>query len=59
MGVLMVRPKRGDLAEVANQVDSGDLRVEVERIYPLEDLPAALRHLGEGKALGKLVIEMA
>jgi NADPH:quinone reductase-like Zn-dependent oxidoreductase len=59
MGVLMVRPNRDDLSELAAQVVGGTLRVHVDRTHPLDDLPAALRHLGEGRALGKLVIEMA
>jgi NADPH:quinone reductase-like Zn-dependent oxidoreductase len=58
MGVLMVRPNKDDLVRVADMVIKGALRTTVERTYPLEGVPDALRHLGEGRALGKLVIEM-
>ena len=58
MGVLMVRPNRDDMRRAGEMVDAGELRTTVERSYPLEGLPEALRHLGEGRALGKLVIEM-
>jgi NADPH:quinone reductase-like Zn-dependent oxidoreductase len=58
MGVLMVRPNKDDLVRVADMVIAGVLRTKVERTYPLEGVPEALRHLGEGRALGKLVIEM-
>jgi D-arabinose 1-dehydrogenase-like Zn-dependent alcohol dehydrogenase len=34
------------------------LRDIVDCTYPLEQVPEALRRLGEGRALGKLVIEM-
>jgi NADPH:quinone reductase-like Zn-dependent oxidoreductase len=57
MGVLMVRPNKADLARVADMVSAGVLRTTVERTYPLEGVPEALSHLGEGRALGKLVIE--
>jgi NADPH:quinone reductase-like Zn-dependent oxidoreductase len=40
-------------------VVNGELRTTIERTYPLEAVPEALRHVGEGRALGKLVIEIA
>lgn len=58
MGVLMVRPNKKDLLRVADLVATGELRTTIERSYPLEQVPDALRHLGEGRALGKLVIEV-
>ena len=58
MGLLMVRPNKDDLRRSAEMVGAGVLRTTVERTYPLEGLPEALRHLGEGRALGKLVIEI-
>lgn len=58
IGVLMVRPNREDLLRVAWMVATGSLRAVIERTYPLDGVPEALRHLGEGRALGKLVIEV-
>lgn len=58
IGVLMVRPTRKDLADVADLVLTGVLHTTIERTYPLEKLPEALAHLGEGRAQGKLVIEI-
>jgi NADPH:quinone reductase-like Zn-dependent oxidoreductase len=58
MGVLMVRPNKVDLAKAAEMVAAGELRTCIERTYPLDGVPEALRHLGEGRALGKLVIEV-
>lgn len=58
MGVLMVRPNKKDLLRVADMVATGELRTTIERSYPLEQVPDALRDLGEGRALGKLVIEV-
>lgn len=58
IGVLMVRPNREDLLRVAWMAATGSLRAVIERTYPLDGVPQALRHLGEGRALGKLVIEV-
>jgi NADPH:quinone reductase-like Zn-dependent oxidoreductase len=58
IGVLMVRPNKEDLIRVADMVLAGVIRTTIERTYPLEGVPEALRHLGDGGALGKLVIEI-
>jgi NADPH:quinone reductase-like Zn-dependent oxidoreductase len=58
IGVLMVRPNKEDLVRVADMVASGSYHITIERTYPLEGVPEALRHLGEGRALGRLVIEI-
>jgi NADPH:quinone reductase-like Zn-dependent oxidoreductase len=58
IGVLMVRPNKEDLIRVAEMVAAGTLRATIERTYTLDEVPEALRHLGEGRALGKLVIEI-
>jgi len=58
IGVLMVRPNKEDLIRVGEMVADGTLRATIERTYTLDEVPEALRHLGEGRALGKLVIEM-
>jgi NADPH:quinone reductase-like Zn-dependent oxidoreductase len=31
--------------------------VPIDRVFPLEEVPAALRHLQEGRARGKVVIK--
>lgn len=59
IGVLMVRPNKEDLLRVADMVVAGTLHTNIERTYPLDGVPEALRHLGEGCALGKLVVEIA
>lgn len=58
IGVLAVQPSKADLTRVADMVAAGALRTPIERTYPLQEAPEALRHLGENRALGKLVIEI-
>ena len=35
---------------------SGDLAIRIDREYGLDEVPRALAHVGEGRALGKVVI---
>jgi NADPH:quinone reductase-like Zn-dependent oxidoreductase len=56
--VLMVQPNRKDLLSITELCEAGKVTPKIERIYPLSDAPEALRHLGEGRALGKLVISL-
>ncbi len=58
IGVLVARPNKEDLLRVGDMVAGGALRTTIQRTYPLDRVPDALRHLGEGRALGKLVIEI-
>jgi NADPH2:quinone reductase len=45
-------------AELATLVREGRLRPHVSAIYPLEEAAAALAHVAERRAIGKVVIEM-
>lgn len=58
LGLLMVRPNRDDLSQLADKVVSGELRVTIDQTHTLADLPRALRSLGEDRVLGKVVVEM-
>jgi NADPH:quinone reductase-like Zn-dependent oxidoreductase len=59
MGVLIVRPKKVDLARAAALVGEGTLKPIIDRVYQLEDTAEALRYVAEGLALGKVVISTA
>jgi NADPH:quinone reductase-like Zn-dependent oxidoreductase len=37
---------------------SGDIRIHIDRTFGLEEVPQALAHVGEGRALGKVVVEV-
>ena len=58
MGMLLARPAAEDLVHLADLVAASELACAIERIYPLEDVPDAMRHLGDKRALGKLVVTM-
>lgn len=48
-----------DMDEVNELLASGAVRPVVERVYPLVEAAAALRHVADGRAMGKVVIEIA
>jgi len=50
---------QSDLAYLGGLLASGEISPVIERIFTLDELPAALRYLGEGHAAGKLVINQA
>ncbi len=37
----------------------GEVRIHIDRTYPLAQAAAALAHVGEGRALGKVVVEVS
>ena len=56
--VLAVRQGPDHFAPLAARCESGEVRVHVERTYALDEVPQALAHVGEGRALGKVVVEL-
>ena len=48
-----------DLEVLTTLIEAGTLRPIIERTYPLEAAPAAIRHMSEGHARGKLVVSLA
>jgi NADPH:quinone reductase-like Zn-dependent oxidoreductase len=48
--------KREDLAFLAELFKAGQVVPVIDRRYPLREVPEALRYLGEGRAMGKVVI---
>lgn len=55
---VFVRPDAHQLAEMVALADSGRLRVEMERTYPLAEAGAAQSRLGQGGVRGKVVLEV-
>ncbi len=54
-----VRPDAGDLERLAVLVDTGQLRVEVEETFALEDVADAFARSQEGHVRGKLAIRVS
>ncbi|MFH8249473.1 NAD(P)-dependent alcohol dehydrogenase [Microbacterium sp. B2969] len=56
LGVMVVREGPAHFAPLAELVAAGEVRAHIDSVFPLEEVPAALVHHGEGRALGKVVV---
>ncbi|RPI83789.1 MAG: NAD(P)-dependent alcohol dehydrogenase [Chloroflexi bacterium] len=56
--ILAVRQNQEDLVSIADLCEAGKIVPVIDRRYPLSEVPDALRYVGEGKAKGKVVIEI-
>ena len=55
--VLAVKQGPPHFDPVADLCVAGDLVVNIDRTFGLDDVPTALAHVGEGHSLGKVVVE--
>jgi len=56
LGVLAVKEGPPHFAPVADLCAAGDLAIHIDRTYTLDEVPEALTRVGEGQALGKVVV---
>jgi NADPH:quinone reductase-like Zn-dependent oxidoreductase len=59
LGVLAVKAGPEHFEPLAERCVAGEVRIHVDRTFPLEEVPRALAHVGEGRSLGKVVVEVA
>lgn len=55
---MMAKPNQKDLDVVKELLNTGKVVPIIDRCYPLNQVPDALRYLGEGHAKGKVIITM-
>ena len=58
IGVLAVREGPSHFEPLAALCVAGHVGIHIDRTFALEEVPEALRHVGEGRALGKVVVEV-
>jgi NADPH:quinone reductase-like Zn-dependent oxidoreductase len=56
LGILVARQGPEHFEPVAERCIAGDVRIHIHRTFPLEEVPQALADVGEGRALGKVVV---
>jgi NADPH:quinone reductase-like Zn-dependent oxidoreductase len=56
---LLTESNGKQLEHVGRVVDSGKVRIVVDRIYPFDQAVEALKYAATGRAKGKLVIEVS
>lgn len=55
---LFMHPSGEELSELAALVESGKLRVVLDRVFSFEHIASAFAYLEQGRAKGKVVVEM-
>lgn len=58
VGLLWYRPNPEDLVHINDLFKSGKVTPVIDGSYPLSQVPEAMRRLGEGRVIGKLVISV-
>jgi NADPH:quinone reductase-like Zn-dependent oxidoreductase len=56
LGFFISKERQQDLEELRRLLEAGTIRPVVDRTFPLEEVPAAIRYLRDGHARGKVVI---
>lgn len=59
LGVLAVKQGPAHFSPLTELCVAGDIAVHVDRTYALDEVPEALARVGEGRALGKVVVTPA
>ena len=59
IGVLAVKEGPAHFTPLADLCVAGDVSIHIDRTFALDEVPAALARVGEGRALGKVVVEMS
>jgi alcohol dehydrogenase len=55
---LFMHPSGRDLAQIAELVEQGQLKVIVDKVYPFAEISDALAYVESGRAKGKVVVTM-
>jgi NADPH:quinone reductase-like Zn-dependent oxidoreductase len=57
MGLLWWKPfKQEDVATLRELIETGRIKPVIDRVFPLNEVPQALRYLQEKRAVGKIVV---
>jgi NADPH:quinone reductase-like Zn-dependent oxidoreductase len=56
LGVLVVKEGPAHFEPLADLCVAGEIAIHVDRVFALQETPAALARVGEGRALGKVVV---
>lgn len=58
LGLLVVRQGPAYFEPLTEQCVAGDVGIHIDRTFGLDEVPQALSYVGEGRALGKVVIDV-
>jgi NADPH:quinone reductase-like Zn-dependent oxidoreductase len=55
---LFVHPDGGQLAEIGELLEAGTIRPVIDKVFPFEQAKEALAYLEQGRAKGKVVVQI-
>lgn len=58
VGVLAIRQGPTHFEPLAERCLAGEVTIHIDRTFSLDEVPEALAHVGEGRALGKVVVDL-
>jgi NADPH:quinone reductase-like Zn-dependent oxidoreductase len=56
IGVLVMKDGPAHFTPLADLCVAGEVSIQIDRTFTLDEVPADLAHAGEGRALGKVVV---
>ena len=56
LAMLASKERATDLERLAEHLEAGTVKPRVDRTYPLDEVPDAMRHLIDGNVRGKVAI---
>lgn len=56
LGFFISKERQEDLEELRKLLEAGTIRPVVDKTFPLEEVPAAIQYLREGRARGKIAV---
>ena len=56
LGFFISKERPEDLEELRKLLEAGAIRPVVDKTFPLEEVPAAIQYLRDGRARGKIVV---
>jgi NADPH:quinone reductase-like Zn-dependent oxidoreductase len=59
IGILAVKEGPAHFEPLAELCVAGSVTIHIDRTFGLDEVPAALAHVGEGRGLGKVVVSLA
>ena len=59
IGILAVKEGPAHFEPLAALCVTGEIRIHIHRTFALDEVPAALAHVGEGRASGKVVVVLS
>ena len=55
---LAMKPNKNDLTYIKELIEAGKVKPVIDKCFPLNEVPEALRYYGQGRSRGKVIVTM-